>query len=89
MPHFIWDPKNKAHILRHDVETYEAEEAMTDPERIGFDTHDKGKKGIVGQTEDGRFLFVVYTIRNGAFRVITARDLTDREKRIFRRRKRR
>lgn len=41
MSDFDWDLKNEEHILRHDVEIYEAEEAMTDSERIGFDVHDR------------------------------------------------
>ncbi len=61
---------------------------MTDPERVGFDVQDKDKKGIVGCTEDGRLLFVVYAIRNGKYHVITARDLNDKEKHAFRRRSR-
>lgn len=85
-PEFDWDLNNEEHIARHDIESYEVEEAMADYDRIGFDVHDKGKKGIVGRTEDGRMLFVVYVIRNGMYRVITARDLTDREKHVFRRR---
>jgi len=73
-PEFDWDADNEEHISRHDVASYEAEEAMTDPERVGFDVHDKGKKGIVGHTEDGRLLFVVYVVRDSMYRVITARD---------------
>ena len=87
-PEFDWDLGNEEHIARHNVEPYEVEEAMTDPERLGIDVHDQGKKGIIGQTEDGRILFVVYAIRHGKYRVITARDLTDREKHAFRRRNR-
>ncbi|MFD1673525.1 BrnT family toxin [Alicyclobacillus fodiniaquatilis] len=85
---FDWDADNEEHIARHDVDPYEVEEAMSDPNRLGFDVHDKGKKGVVGRTEDGRMLFVVYAIRDGKYRVITARDLTDQEKHAFRRRNR-
>ena len=35
-PEFAWDEENEEHISRHDVAPYEAEEAMTDPERIGL-----------------------------------------------------
>ncbi|MHB1628385.1 MAG: BrnT family toxin [Bacilli bacterium] len=87
-PKFDWDADNEEHLSRHDVASYEAEEAMTDPERVGFDVHEKGKKGIVGHTEDGRLLFVVYVVRDGMYRVITARDLNDGERHAFRRRSR-
>ena len=40
-PEFAWDEENEEHISRHDVASYEAEETMTDPERVGFDVHDK------------------------------------------------
>jgi len=87
-PEFDWDANNEEHISRHGVAPYEAEEVMTDPERVGFDVHDQEKKGIVGHTEDGRLLFIVYVNPNGKYRVITARDLNDREKHAFRRRNR-
>lgn len=75
-------------MQRHGVETFEVEEAMMDPLRVGFDVHDRDKKGIVGRTVAGRGLFVVYVERDGAFHVITARDLTPKEKRAFQRRRR-
>ena len=50
---FNWDADNEEHTSRHDVAPYEAEEAMMDSGRVEFDVHDKGKKGIVGHTEDG------------------------------------
>ena len=86
---FDWDAANEEHILkRREAAPHEAEEAMTDPERLGFDVHDRGKKGIMGRTEEGRLLLVVYAVRNGKYHVITARDLTETEKHIFRRRSR-
>lgn len=87
-PMFDWTVQNADHVARHGVETFEVEEAMTDPHRVGFDVHDRGKKGVVGRTEAGRSLFVVYVVRDGAYQVITARDLTPGEKRIFQKRRR-
>ncbi|UOF89054.1 hypothetical protein LSG31_14090 [Fodinisporobacter ferrooxydans] len=45
---FIWDSWNQEHIARHDVESYEAEEAMTDPDRVKVNTHGvgEGKRGL-------------------------------------------
>ena len=85
---FIWDSRNQAHIARHDVEPYEAEEAMTDPSRVKVNTHGIGeeKRGLIGKTEDGRFLVVIYTKREDGFFVITARDAEEEEKKWYRRR---
>ena len=82
---FDWDNHNEQHIGRHDVEPYEAEEAMSDLLRVTFDTHGKGIRGVIGKTEDGRILVVIYTMRNGLYRVITARDANSREKHAYRR----
>lgn len=87
-PTFDWDDINTDHVSKHGIETFEVEEAMTDPHRVGFDVHDRGKKGIAGRSEAGRPLFVVYVMRDDAYHVITARDLTPGEKRIFQRRRR-
>ena len=42
--------------------------------------------GLVGCTEDGRVLFVVYTIRHGLVRVVTAPDASAATRRRYRRR---
>lgn len=62
-PQFDWDAVNTDHVAKHGNEIFEVEEAMTDPDRVGFDVHDQGKKGIVGRTEAGRAVFVVYVVR--------------------------
>lgn len=52
-PTFDWDVVNSNHLAQHGIEIFEVEEAMADPDRVGFDVHDQGKKGIVGRTEAG------------------------------------
>jgi uncharacterized DUF497 family protein len=42
---------------------------------------------MVGSTEAGRILFVVYTVRSGRIRPITAREAGDGNKRRYRRRR--
>ena len=37
----------------------------------------------LGQTDTGRGLFVVFTIRNNAIRVISARDMSRAERRVY------
>lgn len=48
---FDWDARNTDHVSRHGIQTFEVEGAMADPDRIGIDVHDRGKKGIIGRTE--------------------------------------
>ncbi|MEW5987363.1 MAG: hypothetical protein AB1791_12070 [Chloroflexota bacterium] len=49
----------------------------------------RGSKGVYylyGQTEQGRYLFVVLADReNGYFKVITARDMTQADRQLFQR----
>lgn len=47
---FIWDEENIQHIARHNVEPFEAEDALMDPQRIKFSAH-SGNLGIIGSTE--------------------------------------
>lgn len=84
---FIWDSWNQEHIARHDVEPYEAEETMADPGRVKVNTHGIGeeKRGLIGKTEEGRYLVVIYTKREDGFYVITARDAEEDEKKWYRR----
>lgn len=83
---FIWDEENIQHIARHDVEPFEAEDALMDPRRIKFSAH-SGNLGIIGSTEDGRRLVVIFIKKvKGKIRVITARDATDSESGAYRRR---
>lgn len=85
---FIWDDKNIEHIARHNVEPEEAEEAFLDPIRVRFDAN-SGNLGIIGSTEEGRRLVVIYVKKEGhKYRVITARDANEDEKKQYKRRNR-
>lgn len=84
---FDWDDANLEHIAEHDVEPEEAEEAVLDPKRVSrtaYAREGERRYAVLGVTEDGRRLFVVFTRRGLAIRVISARDATDAEKRIYR-----
>ena len=37
----------------------------------------------LGETDIGRLLFVVFTIRNNLIRVISARDMNRRERKVY------
>jgi len=84
---FEWDARNLTHLARHDVDPDEAE-AVLDRSPLMLRTADD-KYLAYGQTEEGRYLLVVFVRKPGpVVRVITARDLTDREKHRYRRRRR-
>ena len=77
---FEWDAGNSNKNLgEHNVEDREAEEVFFDPNRRLYPdpshSQSETRRIIVGRTERGRLLFVVFTIRNQRVRVISARDL--------------
>jgi uncharacterized protein len=88
-PLFDWDGHNSSHLRRNGVEPEEAEDAALDPGGLGAPAYDVGREkrsALLGATESGRVLFVVYTTRRGLILIVTARDATRRERRRYRRR---
>ena len=80
-----WDEYRVDHIAMHDVAPDEVWEVCCDPFHLA---HREGQQRyrLYGQTSDGRFLFVVLEHLNGVtYKSITARDMTDGEKRSYRR----
>ena len=81
---FSWDTgninKNKS---KHNVSEKEAEEVFFDEKKQEYPdpTHSKKeiRKIVVGKTQTGRLLFVVYTVRNSSIRIISAGDLNKRK----------
>lgn len=84
LPEFEWDENNEDKLLaRHDVTAAEAEECFANP-------HGRRRTGadflLLGVTDGGRMLVLVYEQEgSGVVRVYSARDMTDGEKRIYRR----
>jgi uncharacterized DUF497 family protein len=80
---FQRDEGDEKHIReRHDVTKFETEEVLIgDPHfRIWRDD----TRYVYGQTSSGRYLFVAYLyLGKGVARVITARDMTKRERRLY------
>jgi len=73
---FDWNQHNSDHIARHCVSPQEAEDALTDPDRLAVPAY-KGSDGeprwaVVGSTKTGRILSVVFTLRGTKCRVVTA-----------------
>ena len=86
---FRWNEWNVEHIREHDVEPQEAEYVVQHarrpwPEKIG-----EGKWRAWGPTDVGRLLQVIYVLDpTPALFVIHSRELSEHEKRRYRRRRR-
>lgn len=83
-----WDNYRVEHIAQHGIEPNEVWEVCDDLFHLA---HRQGRNRylVYGQTSAGRYLFVVLEHRQGTvFKPITARDMTNREKRNFRRKRR-
>ncbi len=81
MPVYEWDEHNIGHIARHNVTPQEVERAMLDPRRLptrAYSTPTQRRLAMMGETDRGRLLFVVYTYRgqgrDQSIRVVSARD---------------
>ena len=81
---FEWDKGNLEHIKKHNVEHRECEEIFVNmPLRVKQNKkHSREEKRFeaLGQTNDGRLLFIVFTIRINKFRIISARDQNRKER---------
>ncbi|MCI2437242.1 BrnT family toxin [Candidatus Acetothermia bacterium] len=79
-----WDDENVEHIARHRVSPAEVEQVCFAAEKVVLRAERAGRYVILGRTEAGRYLTVVVTTpRQGRVRVITARDMSDRERRRY------
>ncbi len=71
---FDWDAENRKHLAAHRVVTAEFEHVLNnDPLELDFDLiGDEERYRSVGLTSKGRLLTVVWTIRSGKIRAVTA-----------------
>jgi uncharacterized protein len=87
----LWDDWNEEHISRHRVREDEVEEVVFDRASQFFRVGRGGAARrylILGLTDAGRYLFVVIELAPGNRGYpITARDMTDGEKRQFKQRR--
>jgi uncharacterized DUF497 family protein len=87
----IWDDWNDDHVRRHGVEPSEIEEAVVDRRAMVLRTRGREERRyiVLGKSEAGRRLFVVLEPL-GANRgyVITARDMSESERRRYEKRRR-
>jgi len=86
---FDWDEGNRTKsAAKHAVRTDEAEEIFTLGQAVPLGvqispiTHEE-RLGIVGPTSEDRFLHVVFTLRNGKVRLISARPAHKKERELY------
>lgn len=87
---FRWNTWNVEHIARHDIAPAEAEDVITSAVRPYPRRIDDDKLLVWGPGHGGRLLQVIFVMDDdGTAFVIHARELTEREKRLLRRKGRR
>jgi len=84
---FQWDEWNADKIWdKHQVSRAECEQVFFNEPLVAKDvdhSQDEQRYFVLGVTDQGRKLFIVFTIRNKLIRVITARDMSKKERRIY------
>jgi uncharacterized DUF497 family protein len=81
-----WTSESEAHIARHGVMPEEVEQAVNSRPRYEACGREDSTLLYCAWTEDGRALLVVLAEAvDGRWYVATARDMTDTERRTFRR----
>jgi uncharacterized DUF497 family protein len=82
---FDWDAANITHIARHGVSREEAEQVMmSSPVEIDYQMiAGEERYVVVGLTDAGRFLTMVWTDRSGAVRIITAFDASKENQALY------
>ena len=83
-----WDQETVDHISDHLVSPEEVEEVLFND--VDTPLVMRGKEGeylAYGKTHGGRLLFIVWASKYRKTKIITARDMTEKEKRFYRRRK--
>lgn len=85
---FDWDDENRAHLAAHKVAPAEFEQLLdNEPADLDYELiDDEERYRSVGLTDGGRLLSVVWTIRNGKIRAITAFPASVSDRKAFRER---
>ena len=85
---FDWDKENiDKNWLRHRVSPAECEQTFFNRPLVIQDDvlHSKTEKRFyaLGKTDSKRTLFIAFTVRNNLIRVISARDMSRKEREVF------
>lgn len=80
----LWTEDSEAHIARHGVTPTEVEQALYARPRLVVAGREDTRE-VLGTTDANRYLFIlVAEAADGRDFVITARDMTETERRLFR-----
>ena len=87
---FQWDEGNiDKNFLKHQVQAWECEQVFFNEPLIVFDDskHSLSEKrwAAFGQTDAGRWLTVIFTGRGDRIRIISARDMSRKERAFYER----
>jgi uncharacterized DUF497 family protein len=85
---FQWDKGNLSKSwLKHEVSPAETEETFFNQPFVVAEDLDHSQKEsrlyALGKTDAGRLLFVCFTMRENLIRVISARDMSRREREVY------
>lgn len=85
---FQWDAGNRdKNWIKHRVAAGECEQLFFNQPLIAAsdEKHSRSEERFyaLGQTNQGRLLFVVYAIRGRHIRIISARDMNEREREVY------
>ncbi len=82
---FDWDLHNVAHVARHRVDPAEVEETVERPHVIipAEDVGGEKRWKLFGTSAAGRYLVVVFSIRDERLRPVTAHTMNRRERKIY------
>lgn len=79
-----WDDETATHIwVKHRVKLHEAEQVTFNPDKLVFRSRDD-RHILLGRTAAGRYLLVVVeNAHRDACDLVTARDMTQKERRRY------
>ena len=86
---FDWDDSNiSKNWEKHKVKFTESEEIfLNNPVIVEIEKskiiYHEDRKAAYGTTDDGRLIFVAFTVRNNKIRVISARDMSRKEREFY------
>lgn len=85
---FEWDEGNSSkNWLRHEIQQVEAEQALLNTPLVldATSRHAAAEPRYIalGQTDAGRLLTVVFTVRGSRVRVISARAMSKQERKVY------
>ncbi|OAI46860.1 hypothetical protein AYO45_06130 [Gammaproteobacteria bacterium SCGC AG-212-F23] len=85
---FEWDEGNhEKNWIKHDVSQLECEQIFFNEPLLLFDdkkhSSSENRWFALGNTDDGRNLFIAFTIRNHLIRVISARTMSRKERDLY------